>query len=33
MSKTNPDIETRIAVFNRDHGRCFICGRTLGARF
>lgn len=23
MSKTDPDIEIRIAVFNRDHGRCF----------
>ena len=31
MSKTDPDIETRMTVFNRDHGRCFICGRTLSA--
>lgn len=31
MSKTDPDIETRMKVFNRDHGRCFICGKTLNA--
>lgn len=31
MSKTDPDIETRMKVFHRDHGRCFICGRTLSA--
>lgn len=31
MSKTDPDIETRMKVFNRDHGRCFICGKTLSA--
>ena len=31
MSKTNPDIETRMKVFHRDHGKCFICGRTLSA--
>lgn len=24
MSKTDPDIETRMKVFHRDHGRCFI---------
>lgn len=29
MSKTDPDIETRMKVFHRDHGRCFICGRPL----
>lgn len=31
MSKTNPDTETRMKVFHRDHGRCFICGKTLSA--
>lgn len=31
MSKIDPDIETRMKVFNRDHGRCFICGRTLSS--
>ena len=31
MSKTDPDIETRMKVFNRDHGRCFICGQFLSA--
>lgn len=31
MSSTDPDIETRMTVFHRDHGRCFICGRQLSA--